>query len=81
MTFTLQATVRIVYDMKVALDDYFLDIEECAADLAQYITAVYQWPDPILPGTTECTAMEQNPGPFTHDGSRWICPQSQEEDG
>ena len=64
--------------MKVALDDYFYDIEECAGELAEYITSQEaDWPDPMLPGTTDCVEMELIPGNFELSGSQWICPQSQ----
>ena len=64
--------------MEVALDDYFFDIEECAADIAAYVTNNTNWPSPILAGSSECVSMvlePQEPG-FDVQGSQWLCPQS-----
>ncbi len=71
-----QGTAFVVYSMDVNLDVHFLDIEECAADVAEYVIDGNNWPDPILPGSTDCIAMELNPPRFDAGSSQWICPQT-----
>ena len=76
----LQALVNVAYNMDVNLAVNMVDIEECAIDVGQYISDGDHWPHPILPGSTDCPAMELIPPRFDVIASRWICPQAADDD-
>jgi hypothetical protein len=62
--------------MDVNLGVKFSDIEECAEDIAEYVSQEGRWPDPILTGSAECEAMVLMNDKFLSVSSQWICPQS-----
>ena len=66
----------MAYSMDVNLDVKFTDIEECAGDVAEYVSSERRWPDPILPGSADCEAMVLMEDRFRAISSQWICPQT-----
>ena len=62
--------------MDVSLHHYYLDIEQCSAEIIEYVTDVNNWPAPIIPGEPGCDAMELEPERFDLTSTQWICSQA-----
>ena len=69
----LQAIVRVVYGIEVSKEVSSLDVEACAVEIAHYAGDGQNWPHPILPGSTDCPAMELIPQYFDTASSQWLC--------
>ena len=69
----MQAIARIVYHIELSKEVSSLDVEECAVEVAHYVSEGRNWPHPILPGSTDCPTMELAPAYFHTASSQWLC--------
>ena len=48
-------------------------IDDCATDIAVYVSDQTNWEKPILPGDGSCPDLEFVPEHFDHIGNFWQC--------
>ena len=65
--------MHLDYSMSVELPHHHQQIDDCASEIAVYVSNHGNWDRPILPGGDSCPDMEFVPERFDHQGNAWTC--------
>lgn len=69
---SLKASFRLDYTLDVLGHHFYSDITQCASEIALHLADTAIWQDPIIPGDSNCDAMELDEEIFA-SSSNWVC--------
>ena len=76
-----QTSMLMEHSLRVAGQDSKDKVENCAAEIADYLTDLANWPQPIFPDVAGCSLLMITPAYFEVYGTFWACYFQEDKEG